>query len=77
MQSHFLVKPNLVLRLGWGFDNMKLLDSVIGNDSACVDDVMDMFENVDMTCDCNPACVELDYEIIISEATWPSKQYTV
>ena len=21
MQSHFIVKPNLVLRLGWGFDN--------------------------------------------------------
>ena len=25
MQSHFIVKPNLVLRLGWGFDNMKAL----------------------------------------------------
>ena len=21
MKSHFIVKPNLVLRLGWGFDN--------------------------------------------------------
>ena len=21
VQSHFIVKPNLVLRLGWGFDN--------------------------------------------------------
>ena len=21
LQSHFIVKPNLVLRLGWGFDN--------------------------------------------------------
>ena len=21
VQSHFVVKPNLVLRLGWGFDN--------------------------------------------------------
>ena len=21
VQSHFMVKPNLVLRLGWGFDN--------------------------------------------------------
>ena len=21
LQSHFRVKPNLVLRLGWGFDN--------------------------------------------------------
>ena len=23
VQSHFIVKPNLVLRLGWGFDNEK------------------------------------------------------
>ena len=23
VQSHFIVKPNLVLRLGWGFDNSK------------------------------------------------------
>ena len=22
VQSHFIVKPNLVLRLGWGFDNL-------------------------------------------------------
>ena len=22
LQSNFVVKPNLVLRLGWGFDNM-------------------------------------------------------
>ena len=21
VQSHFIIKPNLVLRLGWGFDN--------------------------------------------------------
>ena len=25
MQSHFIVKPNLVLRLGWGFDNFLTL----------------------------------------------------
>ena len=24
VQSHFIVKPNLVLRLGWGFDNKSL-----------------------------------------------------
>ena len=24
VQSHFIVKPNLVLRLGWGFDNEKI-----------------------------------------------------
>ena len=27
MQSHFRVKPNLVLRLGWGFDNNKDLST--------------------------------------------------
>ena len=25
VQSHFVVKPNLVLRLGWGFDKMYTL----------------------------------------------------
>ena len=24
LQSYFIVKPNLVLRLGWGFDNFDL-----------------------------------------------------
>ena len=23
VQSHFIVRPNLVLRLGWGFDNIE------------------------------------------------------
>ena len=25
VQSHFIVKPNLLLRLGWGFDNKTLI----------------------------------------------------
>ena len=25
LHSHYIVKPNLVLRLGWGFDNLKSL----------------------------------------------------
>ena len=29
MQSHFMVKPNLVLRLGWGFDNVNCNSSNI------------------------------------------------
>ena len=29
MQSHFIVKTNLVLRLGWGFDNMNSFFNVI------------------------------------------------
>ena len=24
LQSHFVVKPNIVLRLGWGFDNSNI-----------------------------------------------------
>ena len=27
LQSHFRVKPNLVLRLGWGFDNGAVTES--------------------------------------------------
>ena len=32
LQSHFIVKSNLVLRLGWGFDNIEMeLLSVVAN----------------------------------------------
>ena len=31
LQSHFIVKPDLVLRLGWSFDNRNISD-VIGSD---------------------------------------------
>ena len=27
LHSHYIVKPNLVLRLGWGFDNIFLFNS--------------------------------------------------
>ena len=30
VQSHFVVKPNLVLRLGWGFDNKMSAAEIIG-----------------------------------------------
>ena len=29
VQSHFIVKPNLVLRLGWGFDNFVRMELLV------------------------------------------------
>ena len=31
VHSHYIVKPNLVLRLGWGFDNMACVLFVSSN----------------------------------------------
>ena len=29
VQSHFIVKPNIVLRLGWGFDNYNTISLLL------------------------------------------------
>ena len=57
------------------FSNKQFSSS--GNDSICVEGLMQQFDNGDRKCQCNPACFELDYEISLSSATWPAKQYKV
>ena len=57
------------------FSNKQFSSS--GNDSACVEGLMQQFDSGDRTCQCNPACFELDYEISLSSATWPANQYKV
>ena len=41
LQSHFIVKPNLVLRLGWGFDKnieeRKEMEKALGLDQLADD----------------------------------------
>ena len=43
VQSHFMVKPNLVLRLGWGFDNTQ--DNDCHDDKARDDELKQLAEN--------------------------------
>ena len=46
-------------------------------DATCVESVIEQVDAGQRTCLCNVDCEELDYELSISQAIWPSRQYEV
>ena len=46
-------------------------------DATCVNSVIEQIDGGQRTCLCNVDCEELDYELSISQAIWPSRQYEV
>ena len=48
-----------------------------GSDFVCVVNVINEIDDGQRKCQCNVECSELDYQLSISQAVWPSKQYEV
>ena len=51
MHSHYIVKPNLVLRLGWGFDNLPTTIYQIKSSKLNLDNLFKL--DVDRVCSDN------------------------
>ena len=48
-----------------------------GSDEDCVGSVIEEMDAGQKKCQCNVQCEELDYQLSISQALWPSNQYEV
>ena len=48
-----------------------------GSDTECVGSVIEQIDAGQKKCQCNVECEELDYQVAISQALWPSTQYEV
>ena len=48
-----------------------------GSDVDCVGSVIEEMDAGQKKCQCNVECEELDYQLSISQALWPSNQYEV
>ncbi len=74
-------KASLEMRMPAGKTNVviKMIEppSVLAADYTCVNGVIEALDAGNRTCDCNVQCDQIEFNLQISQTTYPSMQYTV